>query len=202
MPPSLYLFSPIVNAEGEETQSDLDLLHLPGNSGMEDLPNLVSMCAITELLNVIHFGSYSSMKMPPEDRVMAVHVRYLTRTTWQWLTSTHILEDEENHWRDAGIVRGTCVYWAKRLLEGITHCEKSGIEPRIPGLTTDALRRELDGSLGVGWESEIRPISPVQHSFALIRTMRDVAREKVSPLASKFKFYFISYVWLSNPVPP
>lgn len=177
--------------EGEETQSDFDFLHLPGISGVNYLPNFVSMCAIAELLNVIHFDSYSPMQMPPEDRLMAIHVRCQTRAALQWLLRTHTLVDEENHWRDADVIRGTCVHWAKGLIDGKTDSEKSEIQPRVPGLTVDALRRKLDGSLGGNWESEI---SHASHSFALIRTLSIRRRKGFLPSIRKFKFclFFIS----------
>jgi hypothetical protein len=187
---NLLFLSTFVNLQGEETQSDLDFLHLPGTSGIDELPNIVSVCAIAELLNVLHFDSYSPMQMSPEDQLMAIHVRRQTRAILQWLVRTRTLEDEQNRWMDVDIVSGTCVYWAKGLLDGKIDSEKSGIRPRVPGFTVDALRCRLGGSLGDDLESNI---TTAFRSFFFIRTMRAVSgQKKLLPLVSKFMFCFIS----------
>jgi hypothetical protein len=109
------MFSTFVNLQGEETQSDLDFLHLPGTSGIDELPNIVSVCAIAEL------------QMSPEDQLMAIHVCCQTRAILQWLVCTHTLKDEQNRWIAVDIVSSTCIYWAKGLLDGKIDSEKSGI---------------------------------------------------------------------------
>jgi hypothetical protein len=185
------MFSTFVNLQGEETQSDLDFLHLPGTSRIDELPNIVSVCAITELLNVLHFDSYSPMQMSPEDQLMAIHVHCQTRAILQWLVCTCTLKDEQNCWMDIDIVSSTCIYWAKGLLDGKIDSKKSGIQPRVPGFTIDALWCRLGGSLGNDWESKI---TTAFHSFFLIHTMRAISgQKKLFPLVSKFMFCFISY---------
>jgi hypothetical protein len=180
-------FSPIAGLKGGGTQSELDQLHLPGLSGMENLPNLVSLCAIFEFLNVLHFDSYGPTRMAPEEQLMAVHTRHLARTTFQWFLNRCELQVDDNGWRNSEVVRGTCVHWAKGLLAAKMHSDASGINPRVPGFTVDALRRELDGCLGIGWE--IEP-GPTPTTFMLVRTMRVVGPKKISPLSRMCFFCF------------
>lgn len=167
--------------QGEDTQTDLDVLHLPGTSGEENLPNLISLCAIAEFLNVIDLNSYRPMGMAPEDRMMAIHTRHLARTTLQWLICRYELQDEDNRWRESDVVRGLCVYWAKGLLTAKSFAEISGLaDPRVPDLTVFTLRRELDDALGDNWDTMSTPPSD---SLMLVRTLAALRLEKASTLS-------------------
>ena len=179
---TLVVYSDLVYLKGKDTQSDLDVLHLPGISGEDNLPNLISLCAIAELLDVLHFDSYRPMRMAPEDKMMADHTRRLARTTLQWLLCRYELQDEDNRWRNRDVVRGTCVYWAKGLLTAKSFGDKFGItNPRVADLTLFTLRRELDFSLGGDWDRDIS--LPPSTTLMLVRTLRVTRLAKVSSLS-------------------
>ena len=100
---------------------------------------MLSICAIVKLANVLHSDTYHPDRVSPGERLFMIHIRKLARSI---MSSTV----------DKSIFRAHLVYTARMLLD-VMDCSSDGVV--MSAVPLEAVKSELDGCLGIGWNEGI-----------------------------------------------
>lgn len=145
--------------------SNADKLHL-GNS-----KNVLSICALAELANVLHSHTYSVSGVSPGERLVMIRTRKLARTIIQ---NTMDVDEGGNHGK--GLLRAHVLYLASMIVDSLDHGITSGIKSSV---SPEAIKSQINGCLGTGWE---KCIVSDAHPFIRQFQLKDgIARMSTTP---------------------
>ncbi|KAF8221405.1 hypothetical protein L208DRAFT_1382279 [Tricholoma matsutake] len=113
------------------------------NPHLGDSKNILAVCAIIELANVLHSDMYCPNGVSPEERLIMICTRKLARTIVQ---KTMDFRDDSGN-SGITLIQGHAVYMASMLLEVMEACVHDGFKLAIP---LGTIKSQLDGCFGTG----------------------------------------------------
>jgi hypothetical protein len=140
------------------------------DSQLGDPKNILSICALVELANVLHSDTYHPDGVSPDQRLLLIHIRKLARTM---VRKTMVLRDDSGNSGNT-LIRGHAVYMASMLLEALEACVGRGFKLAVP---LRAIKLQLEGCLGYGWRTGIKIRG---HSFIRQFTLKGTPRMSTS----------------------
>lgn len=190
-----------------------EVAHVPSLDTSEGVLGLFSICALTELSNVLSLQTYSQRGMPPDDREHCVQARHRSRDLLYWLFANYefVRPGVESFTTIDGQNE---VYWpyVVRIVKGLLRYKElaaDSIHDSVEGCTATAVKKQIDGCFrGVTayhaatsfWGKE--PIESLawptddQHAF-IVRAM---ATPKPCQRESRLVYYLYekAYILLGN----